>query len=83
MERPSNRGMTMLDWIGVGDSHRVSAVAYDSSKEIIYVRFCKDGIEWWYGNCPPHLWEEFIRPGVSKGRFIHDVLDAHPNGRFA
>jgi len=71
----------MIDWIEVSDSSRVAAVAYDVEKETIYVRFHKDGVEWWYGNCPPHVWEQFTMPGVSKGRFIHEMLDNHPNGR--
>lgn len=73
----------MINWNEVGDSGRVSAVAYDAEREIIYVRFRKDGVEWWYGNCPPHIWEQFTMPGMSKGKFIHDELDNHPNGRLA
>jgi hypothetical protein len=71
----------MIDWIEVTDSSRVSAVAYDSENETIYVRFKKDGVEWWYGNCPAFIWEQFTMPGVSKGSFIHTQLDNHPNGR--
>lgn len=70
----------MINWAEVSDSGRVAAVAYDPDQETIYVRF-KNDIEWWYGNCPPHIWEQFLMPGVSKGRFIHDELDTHPNGR--
>jgi len=47
----------MIDWIEVTDSSRVSAVAYDSENETIYVRFKKDEVEWWYGNCPAFIWE--------------------------
>ncbi len=71
----------MINWIEVVDSERVSAVAYDSEQETIYVRFRSSGVEWWYGQCPPQVWEQFNMPGTSKGRFIHDELDAHPNGR--
>ena len=71
----------MINWIEVGDSARVAAVAYDAEQEIIYVRFTKGGAEWWYGSCPPHIWEQFNMPGVSKGRFIREELDNHPNGR--
>lgn len=72
----------MLDWIDVGDSDRVVAVAYDAEQEMIFVRFKKAPVEWWYGACPPHVWEEFNMPGVSKGRFIREVLDNHPKGRY-
>ncbi|HET9768528.1 MAG TPA: KTSC domain-containing protein [Thermoanaerobaculia bacterium] len=71
----------MINWLDVGDSQRVSAVAYDAEQEIIYVRFKVGGAEWWYGSCPPHIWEQFTAPGVSKGRFIKDVLDDHQKGR--
>ena len=70
------------NWIDVSDSERVIAVAYDAEQETIYVRFKKTAVEWWYGSCPPHIWEQFTAPGVSKGRFIREVLDAHPNGRW-
>jgi len=71
----------IISWIDVPDSDRVGAVAYNADQEIIYVRFKKDGVEWWYGSCPQHFWEQFTAPGVSKGRFIREVLDSHPNGR--
>jgi len=73
----------MISWVDVPDSERVTAIAYDSEQETIYVRFKRDGVEWWYGSCPPHVWEQFTQPGVSKGRFIREVLDHHPNGRYA
>ena len=69
------------NWIDVPDSERVVAVAYNAEDEIIYVRFKKDGVEWWYGSCPPQSWEQFTAPGVSKGHFIREVLDSHPKGR--
>ena len=69
-----------MDWQPVTDSARVVAVAYDSTQETIYVRF-QDGIEWWYGNCPVQVWEEFVAPGTSKGRYVTDVLDDHPKGQ--
>lgn len=72
-----------ISWVEVNDSERVSAVAYDAEQETIYVRFKKTGVEWWYGSCPPHIWEQFTLPGTSKGRYIKEVLDAHPNGRWA
>ena len=71
----------IISWIDVPDSERVVAVAYNAEEEIIYVRFKKGDIEWWYGACPPLVWEQFTGPGVSKGRFIREVLDSHPKGR--
>jgi hypothetical protein len=73
----------MINWIDVADSERVVAVAYDADQETIYVRFKRDGVEWWYGSCPPHIWEQFTMPGVSKGNFIREELDNHPMGRHA
>ncbi len=71
-----------INWIDVTDSERVVAVAYDQAQETIFVRFKKDEVEWWYGSCLPHIREQFTIPAVSKGRFIREVLDNHPNGRF-
>jgi len=70
----------MINWITVYDSSRIVAMAYDSNSETIYVRF-PNGVEWWYGNCPKSVWEEFSLPGTSKGKYIHQVLDKHPNGK--
>ena len=70
----------MIRWIDVTDSSRVSAVGYDSDAETIYARF-PDGVEWWYSDCPPHIWEAFTAPGQSKGGYIRRTLDHHPNGR--
>jgi len=66
----------MIDWIPVTDSERVTAVAYSPDLEQIYVRF-PDEVEWCYEECPLHIWEEFMAPGTSKGRFIHDQLNHH------
>lgn len=68
----------MIEWVSTV-SGRIQAVAYDAVSETIYVRF-NDGAEWWYGGCPPHIWEEFTAPGTSKGRYVHDVLDGHAKG---
>lgn len=68
----------MIEWIDVADSQRVIAMAYDAISETIYVRF-PNGIEWFYGQCPPSTWDEFRVS--SKGRYIRDVLDHRPNGR--
>ena len=62
-------------------SERIVATAYDVEQATIFVEF-PDGVRWWYSNCDPAVWEEFNSPGVSMGRFIHDILDHHPNGRF-
>ncbi|MHB8870194.1 MAG: KTSC domain-containing protein [Thermoleophilia bacterium] len=70
----------MIEWTPVGGSARIVAEAYDSEGERIYVRF-PDGVEWWYGACPPHVWDEFCAPGQSRGQYIHQVLDYKPNGR--
>jgi hypothetical protein len=70
----------ILDWIPIGDSTRVAAIAYDPDTETIYARF-HDGVEWWYGACPQMIWEEFISPNTSKGRYINQVLNGHPHGR--
>jgi hypothetical protein len=70
----------MIEWIEVSGSIRIVAEAYDSISETIYVRF-PNGVEWWYGACPPHVWEEFTAPGQSRGQYIKDHLDYKPNGR--
>jgi KTSC domain len=72
----------MLNWIDVMDSTRITAMAYDSQTETIYVRFRDDGVEWWYGGCPPHIWEEFSSPATSKGQYIARSLNGHENGRW-
>lgn len=41
-----------------------------------------DGPEWWYGSCPQLTWEEFSSPNTSKGQYINQVLNGHPNGRY-
>jgi hypothetical protein len=71
----------MLEWIPVDDSARVVAIAYDSEKETIYVRF-PDGVEWWYASCPEQVWQEFSATGTSKGQKIAYFLNHHPNGRW-
>ena len=69
----------MTDWIPVV-SDWVRAIAYDEPNERILVEF-HDGVRWWYGECPPGIWEEFNSPGTSKGQYIHSVLNGHPYGR--
>jgi hypothetical protein len=72
----------VINWIPVVGSERIVAEAYDPETERIYVRF-PDGVEWWYGACPPHVWEEFTAPGQSRGQYIRSVLNHKPNGRHA
>jgi len=72
----------MINWIPVIGSNRVVAEAYDPETERIYVRFT-GGVEWWYGACPPQVWEEFTAPGRSRGQYIHSVLNHKPNGPHA
>lgn len=72
----------MIEWIAVSGSSRVIAEAYDPETERIYVRFHGD-VEWWYANCPPHVWEEFTAPGQSRGQYISTVLNFKPHGRHA
>ncbi len=69
------------DWQPVAGSSRVIAIAYDQEHETIFVRF-PDNVEWWYQGCSPEVWQRFSSPEVSKGRFIHQVLDRLPNGRY-
>jgi hypothetical protein len=71
----------MLEWNPVLGSERIVAEAYDADGERICVRFT-DGVEWWYGACPPDIWEAFTAPGQSKGAYIAQVLNHKPNGRF-
>lgn len=71
----------MLNWLVVVESTRIVAMAYNADAETIYVRF-PNGTEWWYGNCPQLVWEEFSSPSVSKGRYIAHFLNGRPNGRW-
>ncbi len=69
-----------MEWIDVTDSERIVAAAYSPDTEEIFVRF-PNGTEWCYRECTLATWEEFMSPGASKGRYIHEVLNGHPNGR--
>lgn len=71
----------MIDWHPVPDSSRITAEAYDEEEQKIYVRF-PDGVEWWYAECPPHVWDEFTRPEQSRGEYINEVLDHKPHGEY-
>jgi hypothetical protein len=72
----------VIEWIPVQGSSRIAAEAYDPDSETIYVRF-PDGVEFWYSNCPPHVWQEFTAPGQSRGQYIQQVLDFKPKGKVA
>jgi hypothetical protein len=69
-----------IEWIEVGNSKRIVAMAYDEESEVIYVRF-PSGVEWLYEACPPSVWTEFSEEGQSKGGFIHSDLNHKPNRR--
>ena len=71
----------MIEWYPVTGSSRITAEAYSLETETIYVRF-RDGVEWQYSACPPNVWEEFTALGQSRGKYISDVLDYKPNGRY-
>lgn len=71
----------MIEWTEVSGSSRIVAEAYDPETETIYVRF-PNGVEWFYAACPLDVWQEFIAPGQSRGKYIHDVLNLKPNGRY-
>ena len=72
----------MIDWIAVSGSTRIVAEAYSVDEERIYVRF-PNGVEWWYAACTSAVWEEFRRPGQSRGEYIARTLNFKPNGRHA
>lgn len=69
-----------MEWRPVTGSTRIVAEAYDQQTETIYVRF-PDGVEWKYEACPAEVWEEFTRPGQSRGQYISRVLNHKPHGR--
>jgi hypothetical protein len=68
----------MIEWFPVSGSTRIVAEAYEVETERIYVRF-PEGVEWWYGACPPNVWQEFQMQ--SRGQYIARVLNFKPNGR--
>lgn len=72
----------MIEWVDVFGSERIVAEAYDEDSEMILVRF-PNGVEWHYDACPLDIWEAFTAPGQSRGRYIHEILNYKPNGRYA
>ena len=70
----------MLEWRPV-QSERIAFAAFDPEQQVIFVQF-PNGKRWWYGNCTADMWAEFMGPSTSKGRYIKDTLDNHPNGRY-
>lgn len=71
----------MIEWNQVAGSTRIVAEAYLAETETIVVRF-PDGVEYMYSACPPNVWAEFTAPGQSRGKFIDQVLNAKPRGRW-
>ncbi len=71
----------MIEWIVVEGSRRIVAEAFIPDAETILVRF-PDGVEWAYSACTRAVWEEFTSPDQSRGKYIAQVLDAKPNGRW-
>ena len=69
----------MIEWQPVEGSDRIIAEAYVLESETILVRF-PDGKEYYYGACPPAVWEEFTAPGQSRGKYIATVLNDKPRG---
>ena len=69
-----------MEWRLVTGSSRIVAEAYDRETETIYVRF-PNGVEWKYEACPAQVWEEFTKPGQSRGQYISRVLDNKPHSR--
>lgn len=69
----------IIEWISVDNSTRIIAEAYDPDTETIYVRFL-NGVEWYYKDCPPHVWKEFT--SQSRGQYINRVLTSKPHGRY-
>ncbi|NWL11211.1 hypothetical protein DM793_07865 [Paenarthrobacter nitroguajacolicus] len=70
----------MTEWILIDDSSRITAAAYDAQNQAILVRF-PDGVEWQYLGCPEHVWEDFMAPNTSKGRYISQVLNHQQHSR--
>lgn len=72
----------MFEWRPV-DSEVITAEGFDPETDTIYLRFKKDGSEWWYSECPPHIWDQFTAPGQSRGAYLNKVLKFKPSGRYA
>jgi hypothetical protein len=70
----------MFEWIPI-ESSMMTAAGFDPEAETIYVRFT-NGKEWWYSACPQQVWDEFIAPGQSQGKYFHSVLKFKPNGQY-
>lgn len=71
--------MLDLEWIEL-DSEAVAAAAYDAESEFVYVRFTT-GSTYLYEACPPHVWEQFMAPGQSAGKFVDKTLRDKPYRR--
>jgi hypothetical protein len=73
--------MIPINWINVTESTIVTAIAYDDAAERIFVRL-HSGVEFYFDNCDPALWNQFKSPAHSKGEFIKNVLENHAYGRW-
>lgn len=59
------------------DSSRVSAAAYDSTSQRLYVHFVKptpEGTPWLYEGVPENVWRN-MRRSQSPGKFVNRVLN--------
>lgn len=59
-------------------STRISEMGFEPDTATVYVRFT-DGVSWCYMNVPIDVWEQFVA-SPTKGGFIHQTLNAYPNG---
>jgi hypothetical protein len=68
--------MSELEWIEF-ESSTVESAAFDAERDIIYVRF-RGGGTYAYDECPPHVWEAFVAPGQSAGKYVNETLRHKP-----
>ena len=68
--------MNTNNWICVTNSSNVKSIAYDETKQVIYVNFIKnDNIYAWL-NCTKEEFNQFIN-SESKGKFVHHYLEIY------
>lgn len=60
-------------------STRVDTAWYTPEEKVIEILF-PDGVRWLFMNVEPATWLRFKRSG-SPGRYLHDILERHPNRR--
>jgi hypothetical protein len=68
--------MPDLEWQPL-ESSWITEAAYDADHESIYVRF-NNGRAYCYDACPIDVWEAFIAPGGSPGKYLNEVLKFKP-----